>query len=331
MKKNYTNLIVLSLMFTIPLSINAQTVKKYVLMEHFTNTFCGICANSNPSFFSAVKIESNPNIHHMSIHSSIPYAQCPFYNVNKTEQDNRATFYNLPGTPRVSLNGANLVSVSDVTSTMVDNMATTSPIQVKVTETTGTSRVATVKVKTVGTAPSGTHKLYVAMVEKVVNFNAQNGEKKHYNVFRQYLKSAGDDVAFAAVNNELTFTYNYTVPQTFVAAEVYVIAFVQNTTTKAVVNSGTRFDITSAINEPSIDNEVSLSPNPTTNMMQITIADNIHPQSYTLTNVAGQVIENKTGLNTNAFTINLSNQAAGMYFLKVRSTEGVALKKIFKE
>jgi Outer membrane protein Omp28/Secretion system C-terminal sorting domain len=309
--------------------MSAQNVKKYVLLEHFTNTRCGICATSNPAFFTAINVENNKNVHHMSIHSSIPYADCKLYGANKTEQDARATFYDLPGTPRVSVNGAALANVSNITANSIQTFAVeTSPLSVLVTETTGASRTATVKLKTVGALPTGTHKLNVAIVEKKVDYAGPNGEAVHYNVFRKWLNNA--DVTLGALNAEITATYNYTLDASWNAAQIYVLAFVQNNTSKAVINSGTRFDVTSATDEPSVDAQVSVSPNPTKEKVFLSF-DKITPQYLTVSNTVGQVVERVNTLNSAGYELNMSSYPSGIYFIKLKSVEGVALKKVVKE
>ena len=218
---------------------------KYALFEHFTNTRCGTCGATNPGFFANIAINTNLKLHHLSIHPSIPYSDCVFYQANTAQQDARATFYNLPGTPRVAINGANTVNANSVTASSVDNAycATCSAVALQVTETGSSSRTATIKVRSVGVPPSGSFKLYAAIVEKTVNYNAPNTETVHHNVFRQFLTAAsGDALTLALQGNETNVTFNYTVNAAWVSSEVYVLTWLQDAATKEVVNSGTKFD-----------------------------------------------------------------------------------------
>ncbi len=253
-------LITLSILIVQTIILNGQ-VPKYALMEHFTNTLCGVCGSANPAFYQNININANAKIHHISIHSSIPYPNCVFYQANKTEQDKRASFYSLPGTPRVSINGASTLNTSTISSTTIDNnyCSTCSPLEVKVTETSGTNRTAAIQLKSVGSIPSETYRVYVALVEKTVNYNAPNSETVHHNVFRRFLTSSnGDAVTLAAQGNSVNLNYPYTVDAAWVASEVYVVVWVQSVTNNAVLNSGTRFDVAPAL--PS----VAISSNATT-------------------------------------------------------------------
>jgi Outer membrane protein Omp28/Secretion system C-terminal sorting domain len=321
-------------LLAIPLSIFAQNVKKYVLMEHFTNTYCGICAATNPSFYTTIKIEANPDIHHLAIHPDIPYTQCPLYQANITEQVKRKVFYGIPGTPRVCVNGAANVGLSTVTAaTLATEVAKTSPLSVKVKEITGVSgRTATITVKPVGDVPVAEYRLFVAIVEKKLNFAAANGEGIHYDVFRKYLTSAdGDAYTMPAKGVEASLNFNYTPVAPWVADQVYVLAFIQNMTTKEVLNSGTKFDVVSAIDEPQLDNQLSISPNPTNGTFRYAF-ENLTPQYLTLTNVIGQVILSKSNeAIVNNGELNLANQPSGVYYLTIKAKEGFAVKKIVKQ
>jgi hypothetical protein len=305
--------------------------KKYALVEHFTNTLCGICAGANPSFFTAVKIETNTNMHHISYHSAIPYSNCKFYVANRTPQDARASYYGLPGTPRASINGKALASLGSITeTTLTQNAGNDATVSIKVTETTGS---ATVKVKAFQNVPASTNRLFIALVEKKVTYAAPNGEPTHYNVFRKFINASGEagDV-IAAINNgaEITVTANYTADPSWVASQIYAVAWVQNPTTKEVLNSGTRFDVTSAVEENTVDTQVAVAPNPTLGKTVVSF-DNLTPQYLTVTNVAGQIIQNVKLTQSSSYELDMSDLAKGIYFVKVYAKEGVALKKVVKE
>jgi Outer membrane protein Omp28/Secretion system C-terminal sorting domain len=323
-------------LLAIPLSIFSQNVKKYVLMEHFTNTNCGTCGSINPSFFNVIKVETNKDVHHMTVHPSIPYADCALYQANTAPQDKRSTFYGILGTPRVSVNGAAATSVSNISATtLTTETAKTSPVSIRVTETSGVAGItASITVKAVNDIAAAEYRLFVAVVEKKVNYSGRNSESVHNNVFRKFLTAAngdGDVIAMPAKGAEKTINFNYAAQSPWVADQVYILAFVQNMTTKEILNSGTRFDVVSAVDEPQLDNQVQVSPNPTNGSFNYTF-NNLTPQYLTLTNVVGQVVLSKNNeaiVNNDA--LNLSNQPSGVYYLTIKAKEGFAVKKIVKQ
>ncbi len=100
MKKNFT--LILLLLISI-MTINAQVAKK-VVVEHFTNTKCGICSSRNPGFYKNLK--NFPDVLHLSIHPSSPYAACKLSQQNNPDNDDRTKYYNVyGGTPRLVIQG----------------------------------------------------------------------------------------------------------------------------------------------------------------------------------------------------------------------------------
>jgi Secretion system C-terminal sorting domain len=324
MKKATTLALVLLLAAT---AAFGQT-KRYVMLEHFTNTLCSSCAALNPGFFSAIQVETNPNVHHISYHWRTPYPACIYYQASTTRQDARADYYGIPGSPRVSLNGSANTALSSVTLAGITTAATTSTIYVKVTENTGVNRTAVIKVKWVTTPPTGTYVLHVAVVEKKTAYTSPNGETVHHNVFRKFLTAVVGDNVPTNITAEQTITFGY--PADFgVEAQLYTVAWVQNTVTKEILNSGTKFDPTTATEEVSVDNQVTLSPNPTTGKTTLTF-DKLTPQYLTVQTITGQVLENVKLTNSTTYDLNLAQYAAGVYLVKVKSEEGVAVKRIVK-
>ena len=331
MKKLFT----FSLALVLSVSISFAQAKKYVLVEHFTNTYCSICASQNPGFFSRIAVETNTKIHHIAIHSSIPYPQCPFYQANKTEQDARKDLYGVFSTPRASLNGAPLVAAGNISATEIDAAAGgTSPIEIKVTETTGTNRTATVTLKAVGNVPTANYKMYAAIVEKKINFNANNGETVHYNVLRKFIAYGGElgqnGFTVTPTSTLQTFNLPYTVLSGWSDSQIYVVAWVQNEATKEVLNSGTRFDIQSAIEEPSIDAFVIVSPNPTLGKTTISFLK-VTPQYLTIQNAVGQVLETRKLVNNAPVEVDLSSFTTGVLFIKIKGVEGTTVKRVVKQ
>jgi hypothetical protein len=304
--------------------------KRYALLEHFTNTLCSTCASQNPGMFATISVETNPDLHHISYHWQVPYANCIYYQENPTPQTERAAYYNIPGSPRVTLNGAAHAGTSYVTPPIIQTAATTSPISVKVSETLGTTggaRTVTIKIKSVGVIPTGNHKLYVAVVEKKTNYVSPNGEREHFNVFRKFLtNNSGNDITLTA--NEQSIFFNY-VPDLGTSAQLYVVAWVQNTTSKEVLNSGTRFDGVTATNDLSVDTQITVSPNPTTAKTLIRF-DKLTPQYLTVYNSMGSILMTEKMTNSTSYELNLSDFSTGVYIVKIKTAEGIGVKKIIK-
>ncbi len=84
-----------------------------------------------------------------------------------------------------------------------------------------------------------------------------------------------------------------------------------------------------ATEEEIIDNTVSVYPTPFTNVINISSADN-KIQKILITDVKGTVLSEKT-INGNYTTVDASAYKAGIYFLKIISTNSVIIKQIVKQ
>lgn len=79
-------------------------------------------------------------------------------------------------------------------------------------------------------------------------------------------------------------------------------------------------------NEEFVLVDFTLFPNPSTNNLTISIKEKA---SYTLVSVNGQLIK-KGNLETGENTINVSNISNGLYFIQVKTAQGISTKKIIK-
>jgi len=225
------------------LVVKGQEVPRYVLIEHFTNTWCPICASRNPSLFSLIQ-QYPKNVHHVSFHPPIPYSGCPLYQFNKTDNQERTGFYGVIGTPTVILNGGNLMGGSPLVTKdqITKEIARTSPLSVLVAESgQGNNRSATIKLKA-SASIAGDLRLIVLLAERNLRFTASNGELDHYNVMRKYLTPAGGQKISITQAGEQNFTFNFKDTAGWKPEEIYALALVQNYTNKEIINSGTRFD-----------------------------------------------------------------------------------------
>ena len=67
-----------------------------------------------------------------------------------------------------------------------------------------------------------------------------------------------------------------------------------------------------------LDREITLYPNPTTNVLNIKLGtSNNLPDNYTIYNMLGQVVRQKSVVTLNDLTVNTSSLSKGMYFIKI--------------
>lgn len=236
MKKLFTALFTV---LSIPLF--AQ-VPRTVVVEHFTNTRCGICASRNPGLFT--NLNNNPEVLHIAIHPSSPYSSCIFNQEDVAGNDGRTNYYNIYGaTPRIVVQG-NVISPStnfgDAT-LFSSQSGQTSPFNVRVNidNINATQATVSVVVKTEATHNFIDLKLFTALAEDTVFYNAPNGEGVHYNVFRtSVFETDGKTITPAtAVGDSVMFTETVNLGTNWDWSRLVGISILQESGNKNVVQA----------------------------------------------------------------------------------------------
>lgn len=233
-----------SLLLFFAVSMVAQ-VPKNVVVEHFTNSRCSVCASRNPGFFTNLK--NHPNAIHLAIHPSSPYSTCIFSQHNPTENDARTNYYGIfGGTPRIVVQGAaipagmNYGTASIFTSQAGQMSPFTVRINVGQLNLAGEISVEVV-VKTEAAHNFIDLKLFAAIAEDTIFYNAPNGENVHYNVFRKSVfETNGKTIQPSmTIGDSVVFTQNLTFNAAWSEPNLVGISILQETGNRAVVQSAT--------------------------------------------------------------------------------------------
>ena len=78
-------------------------------------------------------------------------------------------------------------------------------------------------------------------------------------------------------------------------------------------------------------NSIQISPNPTKDIIYITSKVPFKNVSIKIVNVMGEVIIEKEHLSGNHFEFYISNEANGVYFIEIKTSEGIKSAKLLKE
>lgn len=308
--------------FVLSLSTFAQAPKN-VIVEHFTNTKCSICANKNPGFYS--NLSNNPEILHIAYHPSSPYSSCLLNNHNVAENDGRANYYGVYGsTPKFLIQGE-LKS----TSTNMSNSSVFTPYTGQVSdvnlrfiqsERSGSTVNIQLSIKAEASNTLGNQFLYMALVEDTIFYNSPNGESEHYDVFRLALTAdTGDFVNVPATNGDsIIITTSATVHQDWDMDRMYPIAILQQSNFDIIqANKGAHISTSSSINNTVKANQIEVYPNPSNGKLYFSET----LQNITVYNIHG--IELVSQKNTNS--IDLMNLDRGMYLIQINEN---LLKKV---
>jgi len=244
-------------------------VPRQVVVEHFTNTRCGVCAFRNPGFYA--NLEAHPEVLNLAIHPSSPYSSCVLNQHNSSENDARTNHYGIyGGTPRVVVQGEVVASGADYGSADIfaPYLDQTSPFEVRVREVRDGSDSVTVEVTVYsrGLAPIDELRLTVVYLEDTVFYAAPNGENEHYGVLRAGLTDmSGELISVPLLLDSTRFTYRVGLRSEWDPSRMQAMALLSDPNTLAILQAGQTTQIlsesTTTIAPPSGDG-FSFYPNP---------------------------------------------------------------------
>ena len=316
-------------------TLSAQ-VDKNVIVEHFTNTRCGICGFQNPALFD--NLNNNPDILHLSTHPSSPYSNCILNQHNVAENDARTNFYNIYGsTPRIVIQGQVYTQSASNwgNSNLFDgylNQMTPASIAIQQSKTDELIE-AQITLTTEGTHDLGDLHLYIVLAEDTIFYDAPNGEDQHYNVFRKNVSEGNGFVVNLPENvgEEVSFNISSEVNAEWDVDRIYTLAILQDASTNEVIQvwaapADLNEPISSVRELPELKN-VTIAPNPTSDFINITLDDSLITRSY-LYNLNGQLVSSSTFQQNTK--VSLAELSKGAYWIKVINDNGVSVQKVIR-
>ena len=316
----------------------AQSTKKFVLLEHFTNSKCSICAGSNPAITKTY--DKFPDyVHHISFHPSVPYSTCQFYQLNTIHNDARAAVYGVQGTPLLYLNGKP-VSAAGLDAALVAEKNKKCVVRLDFTETTTATQVKLDYHAVTTDQPADifkTYRFYVAAVEKLNTTKTPNGESVHRDVFYKFLGNTntpekGISYVLGNKGND-AFVKNiiFDVPAGKKGSDFYFLMWIQDGATLEVLTSGTKVDKTAGVQDVITDAKFEAYPNPATSELIIDLLNiEANPNLIEVYDVLGNTIISSSATK-DVQKLDVSSFATGIYFVKVYTDNGILVKQIFKK
>jgi hypothetical protein len=228
--------------------------QRLVLFEEFTQASCGPCASQNPAFNTLLDANATKAVS-IKYQTSWPGFD-PMNLQNPTDVATRVSFYGVNGVPWTAMDGvaptgsAYAGAPANVTASSINTRyAVASDYSVTVAHqfTANNDSVEFVVYVTNATQNSITNanlKLHLGLVEKAIEFPTapgSNGETEFYMVMRKMIPDASGTAipATMASGTPFVFTAKVAVPSyVYKLAEVAMVAWVQDMTTKDVKNAG---------------------------------------------------------------------------------------------
>lgn len=310
-----------------------QQVPKRVVAEHFTNTYCSICAARNPGLFATMW--QYPQVLHIAYHPSSPYAACPLNRYNIPENDERTKFYGVyGGTPQLVVQGDRITSAfTDTTIYTARLNQTTSFDMTASLMTKGTDSVSvSIVVKKVAASSLTALQLFGAIVEDTLFFSASNGEQQHFDVFRKALWGITPlaVTAPAAVGDSTVYTKTIMADAAWPMYRMYALAILQESGKQVVqaARSG-RLPVT-GVNDIVKAKPVSIFPNPVSERLYVDASGLRLPASVVITDHQGRVVRTFV-IDKHSASVDVSSLSAGMYYLKANDDAQLVYGKFLKK
>lgn len=183
--------------------------------------------------------------------------------------------------------------------------------------------------------------LYVAVVERMVtDILGKNGQNRFESVLKIMLPDAAGTVlnqswTLGAVGNN---NFNWKVSNVSNSSQIGIVAFIQNTATKKVLQAAYNGPIVNSIsglgygNRPTqiSDNElvdkIKIYPNPSSDQINIWLPENLSKLNYTLTDNIGKIVL-KGEIPTEFERLNIENIPSGMYLISIYSKDNKILTR----
>lgn len=304
-------------------------VPKTIVVEHFTNTRCSVCASRNPGFYNNLKQE--PATLHVAFHPSSPYSSCLLNKHNTVENDARTKFYGVYGaTPRLVIQG-NVISGSvdyDNQSLFTPYRNLTSPFAMKtLLRDRGDSLQVSVTVKTVAPHSFSSLLLFASALEEELIYQAPNGEALHHDVFRQSFWNI-EGTSFTpslSVGDSVVLTKAIAKRPEWNLSQLYALSIVQQSNKQ--IEQAARSESA----QPSTGltllstKNAEIYPNPSYGNITVELKDS-QPTDIKVIDITGKTRYQTTVTATS--TLHLSELTTGIYYVQTSNNNGSFLSKI---
>lgn len=323
---------------TLRVFATSNTLAKMILWERFTNTSCGPCAYAEP--FNKTIIEANAEkVLPIYTHVWWPSNQDPFYQSNTADAVARRNFYGFNGVPSVFLDGINNPDAMDenILSNSLKSLENYgSPLILKASGKVEKTVNLDVEIECAGGLLPGNYKIFIAVVENKLDFNAPNGETHFNHTLRKYYPSADGTAITLKKGEKVSKNFSLELKDKWVLENCEVIVFVQNMTTKEVLQAAKMSEFTSVESKNDVPTEYQLSqnyPNPFNPTTKISYS--IPEEGFVsleVYNVLGQKIkiladELKTAGNYEV-TFDANEFTSGMYLYRLKVNGYSEIKKM---
>ena len=304
----------LAVVITMYLAANKANAQRKVLVEVFSSSTCPHCATMN-AWLNPLLASNADKVAVISYQMSWPGKGDAYYTA---EGGTRRTFYGVSGVPASYVNGVlknNQTNIQDAI-----NTGYAQPAEATINGSFTVKGNTIVIEGSVTPLISGSgYTIYVAVNEKTTYKNAStNGETEFRHIMMKMFPNGNGVNATLTSGVAIPFSYTYNMSTTFVEEmnDLEVVVFVQNASTKAVLNADyLKPSESSGTFIPVICNgELKVYPNPTNGELRIDNGE-LTNGNVEIYDVYGKKMVN--GKWSMDHSMDVSHLPGGMYFLKI--------------
>ncbi len=325
--------------FILFIGINLSFGQRKVLIEQFTNSGCPPCAGNTPVVASYINTHPNDFLM-LSYHTSFPYQDSMYYE-NAIQSNHRVTFYSIPSVPYSVVDGnyflGNLVPTLTTTLASASTILPKYNISFSSSIRIGNSISTNLIFESTDTSNSGESlRAMVVLAEKNVLKSAyiccagNNTEIEYPWVVRRMLPDENGTILNNTIQggvDNVSIVFNTTNIKDL--NELRIIAFVQNTVTKAIYQSEISTPvIATGITEleNQSDDLFQLAQSNTNNSISIKIKNGNENVNVKILNSLGSEIYFNIS-NSNEFTLSTADYKSGIYLIQVEGRNFSQTKK----
>jgi hypothetical protein len=284
------------------------------LIEKFTSSTCNPCASYNSTTFNPYFTAQNQNFNYIAYQMNWPGNGDPYYTA---EGGVRRDYYGVSAITSLWIDGVEYsTSNNQATLTTYVNNEATKPAYFGLTANRNLSGGNAVVNYNITPYLTGNFTLHAAVIERLTTNNVStNGETSFKHVMMKMIPNASGTVINCTAGTPISGQISASLSGTNIEenSDLEVIVFIQNTTTKEIMQS---FKATDALSlEDNSIAKVKLYPNPATNNIRFT---NIQEATILITDVTGKVVLQTEGVDENSI-INVSNLNSGIYLVNIKN------------
>ncbi len=326
--------------------VATQSVTRTALVEEFTSSTCAPCASFNSNFDPLLN-SLNTNVG-TSNFAAVKYqmnwpspGNDPSYN---PDGNSRRGYYGVTGIPDPYLDGA---PTNGTNAALTAAQANPAYVNVDLTYTlTGFDLTANVAVTSYADF-AGSYKLHIVATEDFYSYPASTTSQDEFHfAMRKMMPNAQGTTVTLTSGNTQNYSQTYTFNEGGPAQGNYnlwgtldgvsLVAFVQNNTTKEVLNADFVNVTATGVEENLLDRSLRVFPNPSNGLVNV-VFDLPAGETATLevTNVLGEVVYSATrnvGAGAQRELVDLGSLNNGIYYMTItagdlKSTRKVTLNK----